>query len=167
MTNILTKRTRGFNAVRHIQENIDSFPPANYNKNKHIIRRGGQIMDGNFKIHTNPRDVLADIDEIPDGSEPRSRCRYYIEPYGLYGLNEDRRLSDLHPDTFNDPAFRKDNAARQKSVWFDCGTPAAEEIPVSELREIRPFGFGLTCFALGGITLLHIPMCLEGLYRNG
>jgi quercetin dioxygenase-like cupin family protein len=40
------------------------------------------------RIHITPTDILADIDEIPDGSEPRSRCKYYIEPYGTYGLNE-------------------------------------------------------------------------------
>lgn len=42
----------------------------------------------NEKLHITPNDVLADIDEIPDGTEPRSRCKYYIEPYGEYGLNE-------------------------------------------------------------------------------
>jgi quercetin dioxygenase-like cupin family protein len=40
------------------------------------------------RIHITPADVLADIDEIPDGSEPRSRCKYYIEPYGTFGINE-------------------------------------------------------------------------------
>jgi quercetin dioxygenase-like cupin family protein len=40
------------------------------------------------KLHITPEDDLADIDEIPDGSEPRSRCRYFIEPYGQYGINE-------------------------------------------------------------------------------
>ena len=40
------------------------------------------------RIHITPGDFLADIDEIPDGTEPRSRCRYYIRPYGPYGINE-------------------------------------------------------------------------------
>ena len=40
------------------------------------------------RIHITPDDVLADFDEIPDGSEPRSRCKYYIKPYGVYGINE-------------------------------------------------------------------------------
>ena len=44
-------------------------------------------MDYN-RIHIRPDDVLADIDEIPDGSEPRSRCKYYVVPYGPYGINE-------------------------------------------------------------------------------
>ena len=42
----------------------------------------------NQRIHIRPDDVLADLDEIPDGSEPRSRCKYYIVPYGPYGINE-------------------------------------------------------------------------------
>jgi len=40
------------------------------------------------RIHIKPDDVLADIDEIPDGTEPRSRCKYYIVPYGPNGINE-------------------------------------------------------------------------------
>ena len=40
------------------------------------------------RIHISSDDVLADIDEIADGSEPRSRCKYYIRPYGTHGINE-------------------------------------------------------------------------------
>ena len=40
------------------------------------------------RIHITPDDVLADIDELVDGSEPRSRCKYYIKPYGVNGINE-------------------------------------------------------------------------------
>ena len=40
------------------------------------------------KILIKPDDCIADIDEFADGSEPRSRCRYYIEPYGPYQINE-------------------------------------------------------------------------------
>jgi len=42
----------------------------------------------NKRIHIKPDDVLADIDEIADGSEPRSRCKLYITPYGNDGINE-------------------------------------------------------------------------------
>ena len=42
----------------------------------------------NQRIHITPDDTLADIDEIADGTEPRSRCKYYIVPYGPYGINE-------------------------------------------------------------------------------
>ena len=42
----------------------------------------------NTRIHIKPDDVLADIDEIADGSEPRSRCKLYIIPYGNDGINE-------------------------------------------------------------------------------
>jgi len=42
----------------------------------------------NTRIHIKPNEYIADIDEIPDGSEPRSRCRYFIPPYGVYGINE-------------------------------------------------------------------------------
>jgi len=40
------------------------------------------------RIHITPDDFIANIDEIPDGTEPRSRCKYYIRPYGPYGINE-------------------------------------------------------------------------------
>ena len=40
------------------------------------------------RIHITPDDVLADIDEIMDGSDPRSRCKYFIEPYEPTGINE-------------------------------------------------------------------------------
>ena len=42
----------------------------------------------NKRIHITPDDVLANIDEIPDGTEPRARCKYYIIPYGQNGINE-------------------------------------------------------------------------------
>jgi len=42
----------------------------------------------NTRIHITPDDVLADEDEIADGSEPRSRMKYYIVPYGPHGINE-------------------------------------------------------------------------------
>ena len=42
----------------------------------------------NTRIHIRPDDVLADLDEVADGTEPRSRCKYYIVPYGLHGINE-------------------------------------------------------------------------------
>ena len=45
-------------------------------------------MMNEHKIHIAPGDYIADIDEFADGSEPRSRCRYYIEPYGPYQINE-------------------------------------------------------------------------------
>ena len=41
-----------------------------------------------LRIHIKPGDFIADVDEVADGSEPRSRCRYYIEPYGPFQLNE-------------------------------------------------------------------------------
>ena len=34
----------------------------------------------NTRIHITPDDVLANVDEIADGSEPRSRMKYYIVP---------------------------------------------------------------------------------------
>lgn len=40
------------------------------------------------RIHITPDDVLADIDEYADGTEPRSRCKYFIKPYGVHGINE-------------------------------------------------------------------------------
>jgi len=40
------------------------------------------------RIHITPDDYIEDMDEIRDGSEPRSRMKYYIEPYGTEGLNE-------------------------------------------------------------------------------
>ena len=42
----------------------------------------------NTRIHITPDDVLADVDEVADGTEPRSRCKYYISPYGVHGINE-------------------------------------------------------------------------------
>ena len=42
----------------------------------------------NLRIHITPEDFIADLDEIADGSEPRSRCKYYIRPYGIHGINE-------------------------------------------------------------------------------
>ncbi|MCL2126533.1 MAG: cupin domain-containing protein [Oscillospiraceae bacterium] len=42
----------------------------------------------NLRIHIKPSDVIADIDEMADGSEPLSRCRYFIEPYGPFMINE-------------------------------------------------------------------------------
>lgn len=42
----------------------------------------------NKRIHITPDDVLADIDEHLDGSDPRSRCKYFIEPYGVHSINE-------------------------------------------------------------------------------
>ena len=41
-----------------------------------------------LRIHIRPDDVLADVDEVADGSEPDSRCLYYIAPYGHYLINE-------------------------------------------------------------------------------
>jgi len=45
-------------------------------------------MKNEDRILIKPTDWLADIDEIPDGKEPRSRSRLFIEPYGPYELNE-------------------------------------------------------------------------------
>ena len=45
-------------------------------------------MKDDDRILIKPTDWLADIDEVPDGKEPRSRCRYFIEPYGPFELNE-------------------------------------------------------------------------------
>ena len=41
-----------------------------------------------LRIHITPADFIADIDEMADGSEPLSRCRYFIEPYGPHMINE-------------------------------------------------------------------------------
>jgi hypothetical protein len=41
-----------------------------------------------LRIHITPDDFIADIDEYADGSEPRSRCWYFVEPYGPYQINE-------------------------------------------------------------------------------
>ena len=43
---------------------------------------------GSTRIHIRPDDYLANVDEIADGSEPRSRMKYYIVPYGPHGINE-------------------------------------------------------------------------------
>jgi mannose-6-phosphate isomerase-like protein (cupin superfamily) len=192
-------------------------------------------VENDLRIHITPEDWLVDIDEIPDGSEPRSRCRYYIEPSGPFGLNEvceanyytgntvpyhehaegfetflvdggaievisgsrratakkgdivhimpytphairtledesiwrafhqgmymvrgmleERRLRDEYPKIWGDPAFRKDNAARYKSIWFDYGLPAAGDIRPDSLRELRAFDFGLSSFSFGGMTM--------------
>ena len=45
-------------------------------------------MINDDRILIKPTDWLFDIDEIPDGKEPRSRCRMFIEPYGPFELNE-------------------------------------------------------------------------------
>ena len=45
-------------------------------------------MKNEDRILIRPTDWLFDIDEVPDGKEPRSRCRMFIEPYGPYELNE-------------------------------------------------------------------------------
>ena len=45
-------------------------------------------MEDKLRIHIRPGDWLADIDEVADGKEPRSRCRYFIAPYGPFELNE-------------------------------------------------------------------------------
>lgn len=42
----------------------------------------------NDRILITPSDYLADFDEIADGSEPRSRCRYFVEPYTSHLINE-------------------------------------------------------------------------------
>lgn len=192
-------------------------------------------MQNDSRILITPKDYIADIDEIPDGSEPRSRCRYFIEPYGPYGINEvceanyyvgnrvpyhehatgyetflvdggsievysrskkavakkgdivhimpytphsihtledesiwrafhqgiqmvqgmieERILRDLHPDILNNPSFRKDMSIRHKSVWFDYGLPEADDVPVGEVPEIRPFDFGLAHYNFNGIDL--------------
>jgi quercetin dioxygenase-like cupin family protein len=44
------------------------------------------IMDLS-RIHITPDNVLADLDEIAEGTEPRSRCKIYIRA-GQFGLNE-------------------------------------------------------------------------------
>ncbi len=45
-------------------------------------------MQKDLRIHITPKDYFADIDEIPDGSEPRARSRYFVAPSGPYGINE-------------------------------------------------------------------------------
>jgi len=45
-------------------------------------------MKNDNRIHIKPGDWLADIDEMPDGKEPLSRCRYFVEPYGPFQINE-------------------------------------------------------------------------------
>ena len=42
----------------------------------------------NDRILIKPTDYMADFDEIADGSEPRSRCRYFVEPYTSNLINE-------------------------------------------------------------------------------
>ncbi|MDR0491753.1 MAG: AraC family ligand binding domain-containing protein [Oscillospiraceae bacterium] len=41
-----------------------------------------------LRIHITPDDFISDVDEIADGSEPDSRCRCFIEPYGPHQINE-------------------------------------------------------------------------------
>ena len=41
-----------------------------------------------LRIHITPMDFIADVDEMADGSEPDSRMRYFIEPYGPHMINE-------------------------------------------------------------------------------
>ena len=40
------------------------------------------------RILITPDDYMADFDEIADGSEPRSRCRYFVAPYTSNLINE-------------------------------------------------------------------------------
>ena len=40
------------------------------------------------RILIKPDDYMADFDEIADGSEPRSRCRYFVAPYTSNLINE-------------------------------------------------------------------------------
>jgi len=54
-------------------------------------------MTNGHKILIRPDDCIADIDEFADGSEPRSRCRYYIEPYWLYQLQVVDFTADFTP----------------------------------------------------------------------
>ena len=42
----------------------------------------------NDRIVIKPTDYMADFDEIADGSEPRSRCRYFVAPYTPNLINE-------------------------------------------------------------------------------
>lgn len=42
----------------------------------------------NDRILIAPDNYIADFDEIADGSEPRSRCRYFVEPYTSHLINE-------------------------------------------------------------------------------
>ena len=42
----------------------------------------------NHRIVIKPTDYMADFDEYADGSEPRSRCRYFVEPYTSNMINE-------------------------------------------------------------------------------
>jgi hypothetical protein len=39
------------------------------------------------RIHITPKDFLFNVDEFADGSDPRARCKLFIQP-GPYGLNE-------------------------------------------------------------------------------
>ena len=45
-------------------------------------------MANEERIHIRPTDWLADVDEMPDGKEPRSRSRQFIVPYGPHEINE-------------------------------------------------------------------------------
>ena len=186
------------------------------------------------RIHITPDDYLLDMDEMADGSEPRSRARLYIEA-GPHGLNEvceaiyfagnrvyshehpdgyetflvdngtmefiqlskkaparkgdivhiqpfmphsihclednsiwrafhqglwlfdhirnDRWFRDRHWDTFFSAEFTAENAARDKSSWFDYNVPECRDVAPEELPSIRQYDFALAEYGYEGITL--------------
>ena len=186
------------------------------------------------RYHITPDDYLLDLDEIADGTEPRSRAKLYI-PAGQNGLNEvcdaiyfvgnrvpshehrsgfetflidggsiellqlskkavghkgdivhiqpfmphsihsmednsiwrafhqglwlyehikeDRGFRDRHWDTIFSPEFKAENAARDKSAWFDYGLPECRDASPEELPSIRRYDAALAEFSYEGITL--------------
>ena len=193
-------------------------------------------MQDELRIHITPSDTLADIDEVPDGLEPRSRCKLYIVPYGRHEINEvneanyyvgnkvpyhehttgyetflvdggaievmarsrkavarkgdfvhiqpysphsihclednsiwrafhqghslvvnmvaQDRLRKTYPELTKAPNFRQEISTREHtSEWFDYGFPECEEVPASELPEIRTFDEALAEFDFDKLKL--------------
>jgi quercetin dioxygenase-like cupin family protein len=75
---------------------------------------------------------------------------------GLWLTNqiiEDRGFRDRHWDIFFSPEFKKANAARDKSAWFDYQLPECRDVPPEQIPALRPYEFALAGYSFEGITL--------------
>jgi hypothetical protein len=66
---------------------------------------------------------------------------------------EDRAFRDRHWDTSFSPEFKKANAARDKSAWFDYIIPECRDVPQEQIPCLRPYEFALAEYSFEGITL--------------
>ena len=77
---------------------------------------------------------------------------FHQELFMTHMMYAEQRLRAQTPNMMNDPAFRKRNAERHASMYYEF-TAAEQDVPPEEIPAIRPYDFGFAHYEFEGIDL--------------